>query len=72
MESTTNQPQKVYKTPEYTRKAVKAYVNRQKENNPDLFKQRRKEADRRYYEKKNKKDDNSEFKKNDNLENNSS
>lgn len=70
METTTNQPQKVYKTPEYIRKAVRDYVKRQKENNPDLFKQRKKEVDKRYYQKKNKKVDNTEFNKNDNLENN--
>ena len=43
---------KTYKTPSYTRVAVKKYNERIKNTNPDEYKQRRKEANKRYNEKK--------------------
>lgn len=56
MESNTQantQPkqEKVYKTPAYIRKAVDAYIARQKTNNKEEFTQRKRSYDKKYYEK---------------------
>lgn len=50
------QKEKVYKTPAYIRKAVKAYIERQKEHNKEKFTERKRGYDKKYYAK---------FKKND-------
>jgi len=52
-------PEKAYKTPAYTRKAVKNYSEKKKTEDPELYKQKRKESNKKYYEKqKNKNQDN--------------
>jgi len=51
--------QRVYKTPQYIRDAIKAYNQRQKETNLEQFTQRKRGYDKKYYQK---------FKKNDNTE----
>jgi hypothetical protein len=56
------QQEKIYKTPAYIRKAVKAYTLRQKEQNYQQFTERKRGYDKKYYQK---------FKKTDSLENDS-
>ena len=55
MNSSTEQPttkqERVYKTPEYIRKAVKAYADRQKATNKEQFLARKRDNDKKYREK---------------------